>query len=222
MSTINKDNLTKIGAHYGYTRTRRHPSAKPFVVSAANGVDFINLDKTLEQYKSAVEFLKTVTDANKQVVFAGTKPEMKQIVKEIALSSNMPYIADRYIGGILTNFPQMKKRIEKLQDTLKKKENGELAVYTKKEQGLIQKDVERLDKNFGGMSTINGMPGAIVIVDSKKEWMLVDEARKVRVPVVALCNTDCDINIIDFPIVINDAAPAVVREILENIKKAIA
>jgi small subunit ribosomal protein S2 len=221
MSTINKENLAKIGAHYGYTRTRRHPSAKPFVVSAANGVDFIDLDKTVNQYKTAVEFLKTVTDANKQVVFVGTKPEMKQIIKEIALAANMPYIADRYIGGIFTNFPQMKKRIEKLQDTLKKKEAGELSVYTKKEQGLIQKDIERLDRNFGGMSTINGMPGAIIIVDAKKEWMLVDEAKRVRVPIVALCNTDCDINGVDYPIVINDAAPGVVREILENIKKSI-
>ena len=222
MSTINKENLAKIGAHYGYTRTRRHPSAKPYVVSAANGVDFIDLNKTVDQYKTAVEFLKSVTDANKQVVFVSTKPEMKQIIKEIALAAGMPYIADRYIGGIFTNFPQMKKRIEKLQNTLKQKENGELEVYTKKEQGLIQKDIERLDKNFGGMSTINGMPGAIVIVDSKKEWMLVDEAKRVRVPVIALCNTDCDINAIEYPIVCNDAAPGVVREMLENIKKAIA
>lgn len=221
MSTINKDNLAKIGAHYGYTRTRRHPSAKPFVVSAANGVDFIELDNTVKQYENAVAFLKTVTDANKQVVFVGTKPEMKQIVKEISLAAGMPYIADRYVGGIFTNFPQMKKRIEKLHDTLKKKESGELAVYTKKEQGLIQKDIERLDRDFGGVSNITGMPGALVVVDSKKEYMCVDEAKKMGIPVVALCNTDCDINYVEYPIVCNDASPAVVRNILENIKKVI-
>lgn len=223
MSTIiNIDNLAKIGAHYGYTRTRRHPSAKTFVFSAANGVDFIHLNKTVAQYKKAVEFLKTVTDSNKQIVFVGTKPEMKQIVKEIALSAGMPYIADRYIGGIFTNSAQMKKRIDKLQDTLKKKENGELEVYTKKEQGLIQKDIARLDKNFGGISSLIGMPGAIVLVDSKKEWMLVDEAKRMNIPIVALCNTDCDINAVDYPIVCNEASGAVVRIFLENIKKAVA
>ncbi len=221
MSAINTENLTKIGAHYGYTKTRRHPSVKPFIKATGNGVDFIDLDKSVEQYTKAVTFLKSVTDANKQVVFVGTKPEMKQIIKEIALSSNMPYIADRYIGGIFTNYPEMKKRIEKLHNTLKQKEEGALAVYTKKEQLLINLDIKRLDKNFGGVSALNGMPGALVIVDTKKEYMCVDEAIRMRIPVVGLCNTDTDINKVDYPIIVNEGSPSVVKEILTNIKKSI-
>lgn len=221
MSNLNIKNLIKLGVHYGYTRTRRHPSAKPFVVSSVNGVDFINTDKTEEQFNSAFEFVKSVVAQNKQVLFVATKPEMKQVVKEIALASNMPYMAERYVGGMLTNFPQMKKRIEKLHNLLKTKEAGEWNVYTKKEQLLMQLDLERLDRSFGGVSNMANLPGAIVIVDSKKEWMCVDEAIRMRIPVIALCNTDCDNKIVDYPIVCNDAAPQVVREILETIKKAI-
>ena len=120
------------------------------------------------------------------------------------------------------SFAQMKKRIEKLFDLLKKKENGELAVYTKKEQMLFQKDIERLDRNFGGMSSMTNLPGAVVIVDTKKEFMCVDEAIKMGIPVVGLCNTDCDIKVIDYPIVVNESAPTVVRFILESIKKDLA
>ncbi|MDQ5957580.1 MAG: small subunit ribosomal protein [Patescibacteria group bacterium] len=218
MSNMNTSELMKVGAHYGYTRTRRHPSAKPFVKSSTNGVDFIDLEKTEAQIDEAVKFLKTVLDANKQVVFVGSKPEMKQIVKEISLAVGQPYIADRYIGGTFTNYPQIRKRIEKLHDLLKKKENGELSVYTKKEQLLIQKDIERLDRNFGGLTNLEGLPGALIIVDSKKESMCVDEAIRMNIPVVALCNTDCDNKVIDYPIVINEAAPQVVRALLESIK----
>ena len=219
---LNIDSLIKLGAHYGYTRTRRHPSTKGYVISSLNGVDFINLDKTAEDFDAAANFLKSVISANKQVLFVGTKPEIRQIVKEIALSINQPYIADRYIGGAITNFPQIKKRIEKLHDLLSKKEKGELAVYTKKEQGLIQKDIERLDRNFGGLSNINGLPGAIVVVDARKEFMIIAEAEKCGIPVVALANTDCDIRDVDYPIMCNDGAPSVVRDMLETIKKVIA
>ncbi len=218
MSNLNTNDLVKIGAHYGYTRTRRHPSAKPYINASQNGVDFIDLSKTMTQMDTAMDFLKGVVAANRQVVFVGTKPEMKQIIKEISLASNMPYIADRYIGGVFTNFPQIKKRIEKLHTLLKQKEAGELAVYTKKEQVLIQRDIDRLDRSFGGLSVLDGLPAALVVIDSKKEWMCVDEAIRMRIPVVALCNTDSDIKVIDYPVVCNDAAPQVARAMLEHIK----
>ena len=218
MSNLNTNDLVKIGAHYGYTRTRRHPSAKPYINASQNGVDFIDLSKTMTQMDTAMDFLKGVVAANRQVVFVGTKPEMKQIIKEISLASNMPYIADRYIGGVFTNFPQIKKRIEKLHTLLKQKESGELAVYTKKEQVLIQRDIDRLDRSFGGLSVLDGLPAALVVIDSKKEWMCVDEAIRMRIPVVALCNTDSDIKVIDYPVVCNDAAPQVARAMLEHIK----
>lgn len=212
----------KVGAHYGYTRTRRHPSTKAYIAASSNGVDFIDLEKTQADFEKAVTFLKSVLATNKQILFVGTKPEIRQIVKEIALSMNQPYVADRYIGGAITNFPQIKKRIEKLHDLLSRKEKGELAVYTKKEQVLIQRDIDRLDRNFGGMSTVATLPGAIVIVDARKEMMCVEEAKRMRIPVVALANTDCDINDIEYPIVCNDGAPISVRTFLEALKTELA
>lgn len=219
---FNLDNLVKLGAHFGYTRTRRHPSVKAYVATSQSGIDFIDLKKSEAVFSEATKFLKSVTDANKQILFVGTKPEIRQIVKEVALSLNMPYIADRYVGGTLTNYPQIKKRIDKLADLLSKKEKGELSVYTKKEQSLIQKDIERIDFSFGGLSSLHGLPAALVVVDSRKENMVVLEAIQMGIPVVSISNTDCDLKGIAYPIVSNDSSATVVRELLENIKKSLA
>lgn len=222
MTTINKEALAKAGLQYGYSRTRRHPSVKPFIDGNHNGVDFINLDKTTEQLENAISFLKSVQGAGKTILFVGVKPEIRQIIKEVALSLNAPYIAERFIGGTLTNFPQMKKRIEKLHDLLKKKETGELSVYTKKEQLLIQRDIDRLDRDFGGISTLTNIPAAIVVIDPRHEDMCIKEAKTLHIPVVALANTDCTIDGIEYPIVGNDGSVGSVRFVLEAIKDALA
>jgi small subunit ribosomal protein S2 len=220
--SITTEALKKAGLQYGYSRTRRHPSVKPYIEGNANGVDFINLDKTKAQLEEAIAYLKTMQSAGKVILFVGVKPEIRQLVKEVALSVNSPYIAERFIGGTLTNFPQMKKRIEKLHDLLKKKESGELAVYTKKEQLLIQRDIDRLDRDFGGISSLTNLPHAIVIVDPRHEIMCVKEAKLLHIPVVALSNTDCTIEGIQYPIVGNDGSVPAVRFVLETIKEALA
>jgi small subunit ribosomal protein S2 len=221
MKEITKEVLAKAGLQYGYSRTRRHPSTKPFILENKNGIDFINLDKTKVQLEEAISFLKAVSGAGKPILFVGVKPEIRQIVKEVALSLNAPYIAERFIGGSLTNFPQMKKRIEKLHDLLKKKETGELSVYTKKEQLLIQRDIDRLDRDFGGVSLMNNLPGAIVVVDPRYESICMKEAIHTHIPVVALSNTDCTIEDIEYPVVGNDGSVTSVRFFLETIKDAL-
>lgn len=220
--SITKESLSKAGLQYGYSRTRRHPSVKPFIEGNHNGVDFINLDKTAEQLDNAIAFLKSVQGAGKVILFVGVKPEIRQIIKEVALSLNSPYISERFIGGTLTNFPQMKKRIEKLHDLLKKKETGELAVYTKKEQLLIQRDIDRLDRDFGGVSSLTNIPAVVVIVDPRHEDMCVKEAIRLHIPIVALANTDCTLEGIEYPIVGNDGSVGAVRFVLEAIKDALA
>lgn len=219
--SINIDNLIKIGGHYGYTRTRRHPSTKKQVITSISGVDFINLDNTISQYDIALSEIKKTIESGKQVLFIGTKPEARQNVKEVALSLNMPYIADRYIGGAITNFSEMKKRIDKLASLLKQKENGELDVYTKKERVLIQRDIDRLDRDFGGMSNMKGLPEIVFIVDSKKESQALDEANKLGIKVVALTNTDCDINKVTYPIMCNEASNTVIKTILDAVKNSV-
>ncbi len=219
---ITIESLKSAGLQYGYSRTRRHPSVKPFIEGNVNGNDFINLEKTKEQLEEAVTFLKSMSSAGKVILFVGVKPEIRQIIKEVALSLNAPYIAERFIGGTLTNFPQIKKRIEKLHELLKKKETGELAVYTKKEQLLIQRDIDRLDRDFGGISTLTNIPSVIVVIDPRHEAMCVKEAKLLHIPVVALSNTDCTIGGIEYPIVGNDGSVSSVRFVLETIKNALA
>ena len=219
--SITIEALKKAGLQYGYSRTRRHPSVKPFVEGNFNGVDFINLEKTKEQLIEAIAYLKSLHSTGKTILFVGVKPEVRQIVKEIALSLNAPYITERFIGGTITNFPQIKKRIEKLHDLLKKKETGELSVYTKKEQLLIQRDIDRLDRDFGGISSLTNIPHAIVIIDSRHEDMCVKEAKHLHIPVIALSNTDCTLEGIEYPVVGNDGSVTSVRFVLESIKEAL-
>lgn len=215
------DSLKKSGLQYGYSRTRRHPSIKPFIEGTANGNDFINLEHTKAQLETAITFLKSVHQTGKPILFVGVKPEIRQIIKEVALSLNAPYVAERFIGGTLTNFPQMKKRVDKLHDLLKKKEAGELAVYTKKEQLLIQRDIDRLDRDFGGVSSLVNTPSAVVVIDPRHEDMCIKEAKRLHIPVVALANTDCTIEGIEYPVVGNDGSVASVRFVLETIKSAL-
>jgi small subunit ribosomal protein S2 len=219
---ITIDALKKVGLQYGYSRTRRHPSIKPFIEGTSNGTDFINLSSTKTQLEEALTFLKSAHSAGKTILFVGVKPEIRQVIKEVALSLNAPYIAERFIGGTLTNFPQMKKRIEKLHDLLKKKETGELSVYTKKEQLLIQRDIDRLDRDFGGISSLTNLPAVVVVIDPRHEAMCVKEANDLHIPVVALSNTDCTIENIQYPIVGNDGSVPAVRFVLETIKSALS
>lgn len=221
IENIKIEDLAKIGVAYGYRKTRRHPSVKEFIYSTQNSIDLINLNKTKEQLKEAVEFLKGIRSQGKKIIFIGEKPEVVQIVKEIALALGEPYIVNRFIGGSITNFPQIKKRIEKLHTMLDQKEKGEWSKFTKKEQLLLQRELEKLDKNFGGLSNLTNLPGAILVVDSKYEEIPIREAAIAHIPVVSLSNTDCDISTIEYPIVCNDSSRSSVETILNIIKNNI-
>ncbi len=221
IENIKIEDLAKAGVAYGYRKTRRHPSTKDFIYATQNGVDLIDLNKTNEQLKEAVEFLKSIKAQNKKIIFIGEKPEVVQIVKEVALALGEPYIVNRFIGGSIINFPQIKKRVEKLQYMLDQKEKGEWSKFTKKEQLLMQRELEKLDKNFGGLSGVGNLPGAIVVVDSKYEEIPVREAAIAHIPVVSLSNTDCDISTIEYPIVCNDSSRSSVETILNIIKNSL-
>jgi len=218
IENIKIEDLAKAGVGYGYQKTRRHPSTKGSIYTTQNGVDIINLDKTKEQLIEAVNFLKSLREQKKRIIFIGEKPEIVQSVKEIALSLGEPYIVNRFIGGSITNFSQIKKRIEKLHTMLESKERGEWAKFTKKEQLLMQRELEKLDKNFGGLSSLTNLPGAIVVVDSKHEEIPVREAAIAHIPVVSLSNKDCDVSTIEYPIICNDSSKSSVDTILNIIK----
>lgn len=216
---INK--LTETGAHFGYSKTRRHPSVKSSLYTTKAGKDIIDLEKTGEQVDKACEFLAKIIADKKQFLIIGTKPEARAQVTSAGMKLSLPYAGERFIGGTLTNFGEIKKRVEKLHDLITKKEAGEFSVYTKKEQVLIDRDIARMTKNFGGLAQISGLPQAVLLIDSNHEAIALAEAKYMRIPVVALCNTDCNIKDVNYPIVVNDASSTTIQTVLDYIGEKI-
>ncbi|MBU6370965.1 MAG: 30S ribosomal protein S2 [Patescibacteria group bacterium] len=214
------DLMFAAGAHFGYQRSRRNPSVTQFVFGTKNKSDIIDLEKTAEQLEKAKKFIESIAKSGKQVLFVGGKSEAREAVKSAALSLNMPFVAGRWIGGTLTNAPEIKKRIAKFEDLEKQKEKGELSKYTKKERLLIDKEIADLERMFSGIVSMKELPKAMFVIDPKKESIAVAEAEKTGVPVVALANTDCDISNIDYPIVGNDAAVTSIASFVSEIAKA--
>jgi small subunit ribosomal protein S2 len=172
------EEMFRAGVHYGYSKSRRHPSASQYVFTTKNGVDIINIEKTYELLEKALEVVSKLASTGKTILFVGTKPEARQQIMETALALNMPYVSERWVGGALTNFPEIKKRIIKLLDLRNQKEKGELDKYTKKEKLLIDREMDDMTKNFQGLTGINKTPDVIFIVDPKKEHIAVTEAKK--------------------------------------------
>ena len=185
-----------------------------------NNVEIINLEKTAEGLARAKEFVADIAKAGKHILFAGGKSEAHKIVTDAAISIGMPYAAARWVGGTLTNFGQIKKRIAHLEDLLAKKEKGALDIYTKKERLVIDREIEDLKESFGGLVGMKEMPAALFVVDSDRESIAVTEARKMGVPVISLSSSDCDISKIDYPIVANDAARSSIEFFVNEIAEA--
>jgi small subunit ribosomal protein S2 len=188
--------LFEVGAHFGYSKSRCHPSTKNNIFGFKNRSAVIDLEKTLVGLEAAKERLMEVGRHNKAVLLVGTKEEAKAPVYDAAGLANWPYIASsRWLGGLLTNWPQMKTRLARLADLKDKREAGKLSVYTKKEQLLISREIARLERYFGTITSLTDLPAILIVVDPDQEKIAVEEARKVKIPVIALAGTDCDIRI---------------------------
>ena len=214
------DQMFKAGAHFGYSKTRRHPSVAPYIFGVKNRVEIIDLEKTDELLEKALSFIATLAKEGKQVLFVGGKNEARSALKMAAESIGMPFVDGRWIGGTLTNFPEIKKRLLKLEDLTKQKEKGELSKYTKKERLVIGHEIDNLDRFFSGILPMKDLPKALVVLDSKKEIIAVTEAQRMNIPVIALCGTDNDLKGINYPIVGNDASVSSIAYFINEIAKA--
>ncbi len=208
------------GAHFGLIKSRRHPSQKPFIFGQKNSIEIINLEKTNEHLEKALAFIAELGKAKKTILFVSSKSEARSLIRSGAEVLGLPFIAGRWIGGLLTNFNEVKKRIEKLKTLEEQKEKGELSKYTKKERLLIDREIEKLNELFGGVRNLTKIPDALFIVDPRKESIAVAEAVKTHVPVVALASTDCDISSVDFPITANDSSRSSIEYFIKRIKEA--
>ena len=213
--------LFNVGAHFGYSRTRRHPSTAKFVFATKNKVDIIDIEQSAAQLEAASTFLAGLGAKGKVVIFVGSKPEAKDATRAQAESLGMPFATTRWVGGILTNFPEIKKRTNRLEELRAAKISGDLQKkYTKKEQLLIAREVAKMEELFSGIVSLKGLPDAMLIIDPRKENNAVLEAKRLGIPTVALASTDCDITDITYPIVANDASRASIEFIIKHLADA--
>mgnify|MGYP001607057026 CR=1 FL=1 len=210
----NLQELFARGAHYGYSRRRRHPSVNPYLYGFKNRTAIIDLEKSLLALAQAENFLKTLAQSGGPaspnlggtVLWVGTKPEARESIAAAGPRLGLPYVITRWIGGTLTNFSEIKKRLARLKELKEQSVSKEFERYTKQERGLFHKERERLERAFSTISGLTELPRALVVVDSAAEKIAVAEARSLGLPIVALAGTDCDIRLIDYPIVVNDAS----------------
>lgn len=214
------DQMFESGAHYGYSKSRRHPSAKKYIFGAKNKVEIFDLEKTEKLLEEAKEFVKSIVNSGKQVLFVSGKNEFKNIIEQCADLVSQPYVAGRWIGGTLSNFTEIKKRVKKLIDMKEKKEKGEFSKHTKKERLLMDREIKRLEESFGGIVSMENLPAALIIVDSKKEKNAVSEAILKKIPIISISNSDCNFEQINYPIPANDSSVTSVEFFVRQITKA--
>ncbi|MEA2701883.1 MAG: small subunit ribosomal protein [Candidatus Parcubacteria bacterium] len=218
---IGVDRLFETGAHFAQVKSRRHPSMKPFVIGTKSKVEIFDLQKTDEQLAKAKQAMGALARDGKTVLFVGGKREVSDSVREAARRIGQPYVAGRWLGGTLSNFVEIKKRIDRLSDLTQKRESGELAkIYTKLERVFIDREITRLEERLGGIAALAKRPDAMVIVDTKHEAHASKEARDAGIPVIGIMSSDCDLTDAAFPIVVNDASRATVKLVLDELATA--
>ncbi|CAN5132318.1 30S ribosomal protein S2 [soil metagenome] len=212
--------LLKAGAHFGFVKSRRHPSAKPFIFGIKNKIEIFDLEKVKDELEKAKKFIEDKASEGALILFVGGKSEARAAVKHAGDTLSMPYVDGRWIGGSLTNFPEIRKRVTKMEDLMLQKEKGELGKYTKKERLLIDREIDKLNMYFHGLVLMKAVPKVLVVVDPKKEHIAVTEAKRMKIPVVALAGSDCDLHSVDIAIPANDASVASIGYILSEIEAA--
>lgn len=217
------EQLFNAGSHFGFKKTRRHPSVASYLYTTKDGNDIFDLEKTTSLIETAKETLKEAGLHGKTVLFVGTKDEASQIVKAAAEKTESPFVTNRWIGGMLTNFSEIKKRINRLEVLTHEKESGELdRKYTKKERVVIGREIAKLSFNFAGISKMQRLPDFILVVDPRHDEIAVTEAKERNIPVMAIMSSDCDASKVKFPVVANDSLQTSVSFIMEQLTDAYA
>ncbi len=213
--------LLEAGVHFGHQTRRWNPAMKPFIFDARNGIHIIDLSKTLAQLEAACAFLRGAAGDGGQILFVGTKKQAQAAVKEAALSCGQPYVTERWLGGTLTNMKTVRRSIARLKEIEKMEADGSINNYVKQEQSVLRREMARLRKNLEGIRHMDKLPAALFVVDIKREKNAVAEGRRLQIPIVAIVDTNCDPNLVDYPIAGNDDAIRSVRLILGVVVQAI-
>lgn len=221
MAVVAMKQLLEAGVHFGHQTKRWDPKMAEYIYQARNGIHIIDLQKTSKKIDEAYAFVKEISEEGKDILFIGTKKQAQECVKEAAEKSGMFYIDQRWLGGTLTNFRTIRTRIERLKKLEAMQEDGTFDVLPKKEVAELKNEMEKLEKNLGGIKEMTNLPGAIFVVDPKNERIAVLEAKKLGIPVIGLVDTNCSPVDVDFPIPGNDDAIRAVKLITDVMASAV-
>ncbi len=222
MAVITMKQLLEVGAHFGHQAKRWNPKMKPYIFTERNGIHILDLHQTLGATERAYEFIRQAASEGGQVLFVGTKKQAQEAIKEEAERCGGFYVNHRWLGGLLTNLSTIKTRVKRLKDLEEMEVNGTLdQAYTKKEASLLRKEMNKLSKNIGGIKNMHKLPAALFVVDIKKEFLALEEAKKLGIPIVALIDTNVDPDLVDFKIPANDDAIRSVKLFAQVIANAV-
>jgi small subunit ribosomal protein S2 len=219
--SIGVKELLEAGVHFGHQTKRWNPKMRPFIFDARNGIHIIDLSKTLNRLEAACDFLSSTVAKGGRVLFVGTKKQAQQAVKETAKECGQFYVTERWLGGTLTNFNTVKRSIARMKEIEKMEADGTINKYVKQEQSVLRREAARLFKYFDGIRDMDKYPAAMFIVDIKREHNAVAEARRLKIPVVAIVDTNCDPELVEYPIAGNDDAIRSVRLILATVGQTV-
>ncbi len=214
--------LFKAGTHMGHQKSKSHPKMNDFVFATRHNIKLMDLSRTLERSAAAADFMAKILNENSTILVVGTKAQTRDIIKEFAAKLGQPVVAERWLGGMLTNFKTIRKRIDYYENLLKKRETGELEKYTKKEKSDFNKELSNLEKKFKDLTQLKSLPKAIFIVDIKKHETAVNEAKICKIPVIAIVDTDSDPEKADYAIPANDDIRSSVKAMTDLIISLIA
>jgi len=215
------EKMMAAGLHFGHRPSKRHPKMDPYIQTVRSGVNIINLQKTDEKLEEALKFIEETISKEGKLLVVGTKVQLMRMTKVFAEECQLPYVLKRWLGGTLTNFEIIKKRVDYLKDLEKKKEEGHLEKYTKKEQLDISREIEALKLKFEGLKSLTKLPEAILILDMDKDALVGKEAREKKVKIIGIVDTNVNPELVDYPIPANDDAISSVQYILDRIKERI-
>ena len=221
MSVISMKQLLEAGVHFGHQTRRWNPKMAEYIFTERNGIYIIDLQKTVKKVEEAYNFIKEVSASGKDILFIGTKKQAQESIESEAIRANMFYVNQRWLGGMLTNFKTIRKRIVRLNELEKMEEDGTFEVLPKKEVINLRAEKEKLQKNLGGIKNMSGNPGAIFVVDPRKEKIAIQEAHILGIPIVAIVDTNCDPEEVDYPIPGNDDAIRAVKLLTSKIADAV-
>jgi small subunit ribosomal protein S2 len=213
--------MLEAGAHFGHQKRFWNPKMKPFIYGDRHKIHIINLEKTMVLYEDAVNFLSKIAAKRGKILFVGTKKAAQDAIKEEALRAGMPYVSNRWLGGMLTNYKTVRQSIKRLKDFEKMRDEGLFERLVKKEALMREREIIKLEKSFGGIRNMNGLPDALFIIDSMNEKIAIDEARRLGIPIVCVVDTNSDPDYIDYVIPGNDDATRAIRLYLKGVVDAI-